>query len=66
MIATKNDELAWSHMCQTLRLFGHMKDFSKSECLRVAKLLQSKVKNGNVTRVNRGRYKANWSRRKGR
>jgi hypothetical protein len=56
-MTAKTYELQWSNICRALRATGHMKDFSKSECLRVNKLLKQQIEKGNVQQVERGRYR---------
>jgi hypothetical protein len=46
----------WADMCRSWRMLGLMKDFSKGECLRMARLLDKEVKAGRVTKVRRGLY----------
>jgi hypothetical protein len=59
----RNDDvrvLHWADMMRTLRLFGHVKDFSKQEGIRVARLLKEQVEKGNAVRVKRGRYRVEY------
>ena len=51
----------WSDICHALYMAGHMKDFSKSECLRVSKLLE---RGGRANRVRRGFYRSQGSDRR--
>ena len=40
--------ICWKDVCQSLRMAGHMQDFSRGECRRVAKLLRQRVAAGTV------------------
>lgn len=46
----------WAEICRSLRIMGHMKDFSKSECLRVATELRKRVEAGDARKIKRGTY----------
>jgi hypothetical protein len=46
----------WVDICRSLRIMGYMKDFSKSECLRVANDLKKRVKAGEARKIKRGSY----------
>ena len=47
----------WVDICRSLRMLGHMKDYSKGECLRINKLLNVQIAAGRVEKVARGRYR---------
>jgi hypothetical protein len=47
----------WVDICRTLRMFGHMHDYSKSECFRVNAELKKLIKKGQVEQVGRRRYR---------
>ena len=52
--------IRWKDVCQSLRMAGHMKDFSQSECRRVAKQLRDGVAGGTVQHKKEG-GKSYWA-----
>jgi hypothetical protein len=46
--------IRWKDVCQSLRMAGHMQDFSQRECRRVAKLLRDGVTAGTVQHKREG------------
>ena len=55
--ADRGIEIHWADMCRTLRIFGHMEDYSKGECYRIHGLLKQAIADGRVERVKRGVYR---------
>jgi hypothetical protein len=49
-------QVRWKDICRGMRAMGHMQDFSKGECWRVAKELSRRVQAGQVRKVSRGLY----------
>jgi hypothetical protein len=47
----------WAEICKAAYVLGLMEDFSKGECLRLAKQLNRLVEEGKVVRVSRGVYR---------
>ncbi len=52
--------IRWKDVCQSLRMAGHMDDFSQRECWRVAKLLRDGVASGRVLHKKEG-GKSYWA-----
>src|SRR4051794_2457580 len=48
--------IRWADICRALRVMGHMENFSKTECLRIAQQLQKRVDQGKAVRRERGLY----------
>jgi hypothetical protein len=46
----------WAEICRSLHIMGHMKDFSKGECWRIAKELKKRVAAGEARKIKRGLY----------
>lgn len=46
----------WSDITRVMALMGMMKDYSKGECLKLAKKLDQRVKQGKVKKLSRGLY----------
>ena len=49
--------MRWGDITRVMRLMGLMKDYSKAECLRVAKILDRRVKDGKVEKLSRCLYR---------
>jgi hypothetical protein len=50
------EPMQWTEICKALYLVGYMTDFTRSECLREAKRLQERVRQGATAKLERGRY----------
>jgi hypothetical protein len=46
----------WVEYCRSAWVLGHMKDFSKGECWKLARELQKQIEAGRVRRLQRGLY----------
>ena len=55
-VAMKSAPIRWKDICRSLYMTGLMKDFSKSECFRVRKLLEAQMGKGTVEQISRGHY----------
>lgn len=52
--------IRWKDVCQSLRMAGYMKDFSRGECRRVAKVLRDGIAAGTVQHKKEG-AKSYWA-----
>jgi hypothetical protein len=48
--------MRWTDICLSARITGQLKNFSKTECLRLAKQLDKRVERGEIKRLSRGLY----------
>jgi len=53
---SKPRPVRWTDICRTMRIMGLMADYSKGECLRVHALLDKRVKDKHVRKLERGLY----------
>jgi hypothetical protein len=56
-VAVKTYDLKWAEICRAVWAAGLMKDFSRSECFRIADRVKEEIRKGNVQKVERGRYR---------
>jgi len=57
---TRINWIRWKDVCQSLRMAGHMQDFSQGECRRVRKKLDDGVTAGMVQHKKEG-SKSYWA-----
>jgi hypothetical protein len=50
--------IRWGEICRAARVLGVMQNYSKAECLRIAKVVAEQVKAGKVLKDSRGVYRA--------
>jgi hypothetical protein len=59
--------IRWHEICRAALVMGHIKDYSKGECLKLARELDKRAKAGKVIRDKRGVYRGfvpphNWNK----